>query len=315
MGGMLIDGQWKRQDEFAGKDGEYKRQESKCRDWITPDGSPGPDGQNAAKAELDRYHLYVSYACPWAHRVLILRELKGLQDTITVSVVHPYMLEDGWHFGTDFDGATGDHLYDKTYLHEIYTMHDGGFTGRVTVPVLWDKKEKRIVNNESSEIIRILNTAFDEIVPNDVDTYPADLREGIDRLNEQIYEPINNGVYKSGFATTQRVYERHVHTLFEALEDIEAHLAQVGPYLVGGVLTEADIRLFTTLVRFDPVYVGHFKCNIKQIREFPNLNQFTQSIAEHPAIQPTTWMTHIKSHYYYSHNTINPTRIVPVGPL
>ena len=257
----------------------------------------------------------MSYACPWAHRALILRELKGLQDTISVSVVHPHMLADGWHFGTDFEGATGDQLYGKTHLHEIYTMHDNGFNGRVTVPVLWDKKEQRIVNNESSEIIRILNTAFDEIVPNDVDTYPADLREGIDSLNEQIYEPINNGVYKSGFATTQDVYERHVNTLFEALENVEAHLAQVGPYLVGGVLTEADVRLFTTLVRFDPVYVGHFKCNIKQIREFPNLNQFTQSIAEHPAVQPTTWMTHIKSHYYYSHNTINPTRIVPVGPL
>lgn len=315
MAGQLIDGQWKTKDSFAEDDGSFQRDESAFRNWITVDGSSGPDGQKGYKAEEGRYHLYVSYACPWAHRALIFRRLKNLEDLITVDVVHPHMLDKGWSLDSDFKGSTGDSLYSKNYLHEIYTKAKDDYTGKVTVPVLWDKKRKTIINNESAEIIRIFNSAFNDITGDKQDYYPDDLQSDIDEINERVYHTVNNGVYKCGFAEKQSVYEENIFSLFETLDWLEERLSKDGgPYLFGDRLTEADIRLFTTLIRFDPVYYVHFKCNVKQIREYSALNGYMIRLFNMPEFKRSVHFDHIKEHYYYSHKNLNPFRIVPVGP-
>ena len=314
MAGLLVDGNWTQKDEFAEDDGKYKREDSAFRNWITADGGPGPDGQEAVKAEADRFHLYVSYACPWAHRALIFRHLKGLEDLIPVSVVHPHMLDHGWELKDDFPGATGDPLYGKSYLHEIYTRAKPDYSGKVTVPVLWDTQEEMIVNNESAEVIRIFNAAFNEITGNTSDFYPEALRGEIDEVNARVYEPVNNGVYKCGFAESQEAYDENITPLFDTLDWLETRLSDGRDFLVGNQLTEADIRLFTTLIRFDPVYFVHFKCNLKMIRQYDALNAYLQRIYEMPEVKPTVNFDHIKQHYYYSHKHINPYRIVPQGP-
>jgi len=304
--GLLVDGIWYDQwydTESTG--GRFQRQESAFRGWL---------GTPEFPAECGRYHLYVSLACPWAHRTLIFRKLKALEACIAVSVVHPHMLENGWAFRTDREGATGDRLYGKNYLHQLYTLAMPNYTGRVTVPTLWDKQNETIVSNESADIIRTFNTAFDGITGNRDDYYPPALQPDIDALNETVYHNINNGVYKAGFATTQTAYEEAVRPLFETLDWLEARLAQGGPYLFGDRLTEADWRLFTTLIRFDPVYVGHFKCNLRRIADYPALCAYLRRLYEHPGVAETVNFDHIKTHYYYSHQQLNPTRIVPVGP-
>ena len=310
--GLLVDGKW--QDKWYASDarGRFVRQDSKFRNWVTPDGAPGPTGDGGFKAEPGRYHLYVSSACPWAHRTLIFRALKRLEDVISVSVVHHYLGADGWTFVAE-DGATGDTLYGLDYLHQIYTRADPGHSGRVTVPVLWDKKRETIVNNESAEIIRMLNSAFDEWGDATLDFYPQRLREEIDRINALVYPAINNGVYRAGFATSQEAYEEAFRTLFEALDTVEERLSR-HRYLVGERLTEADWRLFTTLLRFDPVYVGHFKCNLRRIADYPNLSNYLRDLYQVPGVAGTVNLHHIKTHYYGSHESINPARIVPVGP-
>ncbi|MEQ3649900.1 glutathione S-transferase family protein [Hyphomonas sp.] len=314
MAGLLVDGNWMQKDEFAEDDGKFKREDSAFRNWITADGGPGPDGQEAVKAEAGRFHLYVSYACPWAHRALIFRRLKGLEDLIPVSVVHPHMLDHGWELKDDFPGATGDPLYGKSYLHEIYTRAKPDYSGKVTVPVLWDKQDEMIVNNESAEVIRIFNSAFNEITGNEADFYPEALRGEIDEVNARVYERVNNGVYKCGFAESQDAYDENIKPLFDTLDWLEARLSDGRDFLVGNQLTEADIRLFTTLVRFDPVYFVHFKCNLKMIRQYDALNAYLKRIYEMPEVKPTVNFDHIKQHYYYSHKHINPYRIVPQGP-
>ena len=266
------------------------------------------------KAEAGRFHLYVSYACPWAHRALIFRRLKGLEDLIPVSVVHPHMLDHGWELKDDFPGATGDPLYGKSYLHEIYTRAKPDNSGKVTVPVLWDKQDEMIVNNESAEVIRIFNSAFNEITGNEADFYPEALRGEIDEVNARVYERVNNGVYKCGFAESQDAYDENIKPLFDTLDWLEARLSDGRDFLVGNQLTEADIRLFTTLIRFDPVYFVHFKCNLKMIRQYDALNAYLQRIYEMSEVKPTVNFDHIKQHYYYSHKHINPYRIVPQGP-
>ena len=314
MAGLLVDGNWTQKDEFAEDDGKFKREDSAFRNWITADGGSGPDGQEAVKAEAGRFHLYVSYACPWAHRALIFRHLKGLEDLIPVSVVHPHMLDHGWELKDDFPGATGDPLYGKSYLHEIYTRAKPDYSGKVTVPVLWDTQEEMIVNNESAEVIRIFNSAFNEITGNTSDFYPEALRGEIDEVNARVYEPVNNGVYKCGFAESQEAYDENITPLFDTLDWLETRLSDGRDFLVGNQLTEADIRLFTTLIRFDPVYFVHFKCNLKMIRQYDALNAYLQRIYEMPEVKPTVNFDHIKQHYYYSHKHINPYRIVPQGP-
>ena len=316
--GLLINGQWHDQwYDTKATGGEFKRSESAFRNWITPDGSPGSSGVGGFKAEADRYHLYVSLACPWAHRTLIYRELKGLQDMIGVSVVSPHMLENGWTFnagGTDNDDKlVGDQLYDFDYAHQLYTKAMTDYTGRVTVPILWDKQQETIVSNESSEIIRMFNSAFDEIGAKSLDLYPQALQADIDAWNDFIYPNINNGVYRSGFASTQTAYAEAYEQLFSALDKVETQLSQQR-YLTGDSMTEADWRLFTTLVRFDAVYVGHFKCNRNRIVDMPNLWGYLQELYQQPGIAATVNMEHIKTHYYASHETINPTRVVPLGP-
>lgn len=312
--GLLIEGKWHDQwydTEATG--GRFQRDISRFRSWVTVDGSAGPSGVEGFKAEPNRYHLYVSLACPWAHRTLIYRKLKGLEDMISVSVVHPLMHEHGWTFN-EGDGVIPDPIFNADYMHQIYTKAKSDYTGRVTVPVLWDKKNNTIVSNESSEIIRMFNSAFDDVGANkEVNFLPEDLRSEIDELNDYIYPNINNGVYKSGFATTQEAYEEAVVSLFEALDKIEARLA-TRRYLTGDTITEADWRLFTTLVRFDPVYVGHFKCNIRRIVDYPNLWGYLRDLYQVPGVAETVNMDHIKTHYYASHDTINPTLVVPVGP-
>jgi len=304
--GRLIEGVWYDQwYDTKSTGGRFQRQESAFRGWL---------GTPEFPAECGRYHLYVSLACPWAHRTLICRQLKALQGCIDVSVVHPHMLENGWEFRTDYEGATGDQVYGKHYLHQLYTAADSSYTGRVTVPTLWDKQNETIVSNESADIIRMFNTAFNDITGNQDDYYPSDLQSDIDTLNETVYHNVNNGVYKAGFATTQAAYEEAVGPLFETLDRLEARLAQGGPYLFGNRLTEADWRLFTTLIRFDPVYVGHFKCNIRRIADYPTLCAYLRRLYEHPGVAKTVNFDHIKTHYYYSHKQLNPTRIVPVGP-
>lgn len=315
--GMLVDGVW--QDvwyDTAKTKGHFKRSASQFRNWVTADGAPGPSGDGGFKAEKDRYHLYVSLACPWAHRTLIFRKLKTLEDLISVSVVDPLMLEHGWEFKPGKDrtpGATDDHLFGFSALHQIYTKADPTYSGRVTVPVLWDKRQNTIVSNESADIIRMFNSAFDKLTGSDSDYYPEVHRAEIDRLNEVIYDTVNNGVYKAGFATTQDAYEEAATKVFETLDSLEERL-ETQRFLIGADQTEADWRLFTTLVRFDPVYVGHFKCNIRRLHDYPNLTGYLRDLYQTPGVPETVDMRHIKEHYYRSHKTINPTGIVPVGP-
>ncbi len=310
--GLLVDGIWQDKWYDTGKSGRFERAQSQFRDFVTADGSPAPGRTRAFKAEPGRHHLYVSLACPWAHRTLIFRKLKKLEDVISVSVVHHFMGENGWTFLAE-DGATGDTLYGLDYLHQIYTKADPTYSGRVTVPVLWDKKEQTIVSNESSEIIRMLNSAFDEWGDASVDFYPQALRTDIDAINAWVYPSINNGVYRSGFATRQDAYEEAFTELFSALDRAEDILSRQR-YLAGDRVTEADWRLFTTLVRFDPVYVGHFKCNLRRIADYPNLSNYLRDLYQVPGVAETVNLHHIKHHYYGSHKTINPTGIVPVGP-
>ena len=307
--GLLVNGEWVDQwYETESNKGEFKRQESLFRNWITPDGAPGPTGEGGFAAEAGRYHLYVSLACPWAHRTLIFRSLKGLEDIISVSVVEPLMLEHGWEFSEQYP----DHLYGMDYLHQLYTRTDPEITTRVTVPVLWDKQRQTIVSNESAEIIRMLGSAFDDITGNRLDFYPSALREEIDALNDWIYPTINNGVYRAGFATSQEAYESAYHQLFEALDSIEQRLGEQR-YLTGATITEADWRLFTTLLRFDPVYFGHFKTNRQRIEDYPNISGYVRDLYQQPGVAATVDLPYIKQHYYGSHKTINPTGIVPVG--
>ncbi len=317
--GRLVDGVWQDQwyDTKATK-GRFVRSEAQLRNWITADGSSGPNdgaapsGEGGFKAEAGRYHLYVSLACPWAHRTLIFRKLKGLEPMIDVSVVHWYMAENGWTF-EEGEGATGDRLHRSDFMHQIYTRAHQTYSGRVTVPVLWDKEKGTIVSNESSEIIRMFNSAFDHVGATDGDYYPQDLRGGIEEINAEIYDHVNNGVYKAGFATTQDAYEDAVIPLFRTLDKLERRLGEQR-YLAGDQVTEADWRLFTTLVRFDPVYVGHFKCNLKRIADYPHLFAYVRELYQWPGVSETVDFHHIKNHYYGSHETINPTRIVPKGP-
>ncbi|WP_024414232.1 glutathione S-transferase family protein [Streptococcus suis] len=311
--GLLQDGKWVDQwYDTKSTGGKFIRSVTQFRNWITPDGQAGPTGEGGFKAESGRYHLYISLACPWASRTLIMRKLKGLEDHISLSVVHPLMLENGWTF-EDGSGVIKDTLFNSDYLYQVYLKADPHYTGRVTVPVLWDKETNTIVSNESAEIMRMFNTAFNDITGNHDDYYPTDLQTEIDTMNDFVYPNINNGVYKAGFSTSQAVYKKEVKNLFAAVDKLESHLADKD-YLVGNQLTEADIRLFTTLVRFDPVYFGHFKCNIKALVDYPNLWDYTKRIYNHSGIAETVDFDHIKQHYYGSHKTINPTGIVPVGP-
>lgn len=314
--GLLVKGVW--QDQWYDTDstgGEFKRSESQFRNFITADGSPGPTGFGGFKAEAGRYHLYVSLACPWAHRTLIFRQLKGLEQLIDVSVVDYLMKENGWTFSAseETDDFVGDQLMGHAFMHQLYTQADPNYSGRVTVPVLWDRKHNTIVSNESADIIRMFNSAFNQLGTTAVDFYPASLHEAIDRINERVYHEINNGVYKAGFATTQHAYEGNVQTLFAALDWVENILSSQR-YLTGEVLTEADWRLFTTLIRFDAVYVGHFKCNLKRIADYPNISAYLRELYQMPGIAATVNLKHIKKHYYMSHDTINPTAVVPSGP-
>lgn len=293
--------------------GEFIRSESGFRNWVTKDGSAGPSGEGGFAAESGRYHLYVSYACPWAHRTLIYRVLKGLEDVISVSVVHPLMPAESWVFG-DYPGATVDNVNQAEYLYENYLKADPQFNGLVTVPVLWDKKRQTIVNNESSEIIRMLNSAFDEFGNSNVDFYPQDLHEAIDAINKLIYNNVNNGVYRAGFARTQDAYDRAFDHLFGTMDELEQRLSKQR-YLLGEKITEADWRLFTTLVRFDAVYYNHFKTNKKRLMDYPNLWAYTRELYQLPGVKETVNMDHIKTHYFGSHRSINPTGIVPKGPV
>ncbi|MEO1239567.1 MAG: glutathione S-transferase family protein, partial [Pseudomonadota bacterium] len=297
--GQLVDGVWKDQwYDTSSTGGAFVRSTAKFRNWITPDGSPGASGEGGFKAEAGRYHLYVSYACPWAHRTLIFRTLKGLEDIIGVSAVHPDMLTDGWTFATDFDGATGDTLYGLPFARDIYLKADPGISGRVTVPILWDRQRETIVSNESSEIIRMFNSAFDGLTGNTDDYWPEPLRDAIEAINGPIYSDINNGVYKSGFATSQAAYDGAVTALFDQMDQLEAHLAE-HRYLVGGQITEADWRLFTTLVRFDSVYHLHFKCNRKRLIDYPNLWAYARELYQVPGVAATVRQDHIVRHYHY----------------
>ena len=311
--GLLIDGEWRdRWYDTKKTGGRFVRKASAFRNWVTPDGRPGPTGKGGFEAEAGRYHLYVSLACPWAHRTLILRALKGLEDMISVSVVNPLMMEQGWSFDPG-EGVVPDDVNGARHLYEIYTKADPNYTGRVTVPVLWDKQTGTIVNNESAEIIRMFNSAFDAVGATGPDLYPVELRDDIDWVNDFVYDRINNGVYKAGFATTQKAYDEAVQSLFEALDGLEARLSRQR-YLTGERITEADWRLFTTLVRFDAVYVGHFKCNLKRLVDYPNLWAWARQLYQIPGIPETVNLAHIKGHYYRSHRTINPAGIVPAGP-
>lgn len=311
--GLLVDGKWHDQWYDTKKSGgRFIRSDSQFRNWITKDGSPGPTGKGGYKAEPNRYHLYISYACPWASRVLIMRTLKGLGDIISLSIVNPLMAENGWTFDRG-PGVVGDPIINADYLHQIYTHVDPEYSGRVTVPVLYDKKTDTIVNNESSEIMRMLNSEFAGLTSNDYDFYPEELRTEIDEMNDFVYDNINNGVYKAGFATEQDVYEEEVTKLFDALDKLEEHF-KTNEYLVGGRITEADWRLFTTLVRFDSVYYGHFKCNLKRLVDYENLWRYTRELYTWPGVRHTVDFDHIKEHYYRSHGTINPNGIVPKGP-
>lgn len=310
--GLLIDGHW--HDvwyDTTKSGGNFVRESAQFRNWITPDGSSGPRGVGGFAAEPGRYHLYVSLACPWAHRTVIFRRLKGLEDLVGLTIVHPHMLENGWEFDRE---TGGDPLHGFQYLHEIYTSVVPEYTGRVTVPVLWDKKLNTIVSNESSEIIRMFNDAFNELTGNMLDFWPVELRDRIEETNEFVYPRINNGVYRAGFATSQPAYEEAYDVLFAALDVIEVRLS-TGRYLLGDRLTEADWRLFTTLIRFDAVYHGHFKTNLKRIEDYPNISNFVRDLYQTPGVADTVSFWHIKEHYFVSQRTINPTQIVPKGPM
>ncbi len=312
--GLLVDGKWvDGWHDTKSSGGRFERKETAYHNWVTADGAPGPTGEGGFKAAPGRYHLYVSHACPWAHRTMILRKLKGLDDLITVSVVNWFTGSQGWTF-EDGPGVEPDPINNARFMHQVYTAADPNYTGRVTVPVLWDKERATIVSNESSEIIRMFNSAFDEWGDASVDYYPADLRDEIDAINDPIYNNVNNGVYKSGFATSQEAYDEAVTALFDTLDVVEARLGQQR-YLVGDRLTEADWRLFTTLVRFDPVYAGHFKCNLRRICDYPNLWNYTKELYQVPGVAETVNLQHIRHHYYQSHTSVNPTRIVPKGPI
>lgn len=313
--GQLVDGIW--HDvwyDTTSTGGAFVRRAAGFRNWVTADGSPGPTGTGGFKAETGRYHLYVSYACPWAHRTLIFRAIKGLAPHIGISVVHPDMLANGWTFASDFPGTTGDTQFGLPCLRDIYTRAKPDMSGRVTVPVLWDTHTNAIVSNESSEIIRMFNAAFDGLTGNTHDYWPADLRTAIEPINQRIYDTINNGVYRAGFATTQGAYDTAVHALFGSLDWLEAHLAQ-NRYLLGDRITEADWRLFPTLIRFDPVYHLHFKCNRARIVDYPNLWAYTREMFQWPAVADTTHFDHFVRHYHYSHDSINPHRIIPINPV
>jgi putative glutathione S-transferase len=313
--GLLIDGKW--HDKWYDTDktgGKFEREAARFRNWVTADGSPGPDGEGGFKAESGRYHLYVSMACPWAHRTLIFRKLKGLEKHISVSVVHPDMLENGWEFRPDSEQHR-DHLHGFRFMHQLYTKAAPEYSGRVTVPTLWDKKKETIASNESAEIIRMFNSAFDglEGVRTDLDFYPEPLQAEIDEVNSRVYDTVNNGVYKAGFATAQDKYEKAYKALFDSLDWLEERLSSQR-YLVGGQLTEADWRLFTTLIRFDAVYYSHFKCNRQRISDFPALSAYVRDLYQVAGVSETVDIDQIKRHYYVSQRTINPTQIVPVGP-
>lgn len=311
--GMLVDGEWR--DvwyDTASTGGRFERKASSFRNWVTPDGSPGPTGTGGFPAERGRYHLYVSLACPWAHRTLIMRRLKGLENDVSLSVVNWRMRERGWTFASG-PCVTGDPINGAETLSQVYVAADPHYTGRVTVPVLWDKTRRTIVSNESAEIIRMFNSAFEDVGAAPGDYYPEHMRADIDAFNERIYRDVNNGVYRAGFATTQAAYEEAAVTLFETLDWLEARLSN-SRFLTGDQLTEADIRLFTTLARFDAVYHGHFKCNLKRIADYPALWRFTRDIFNHPGVAQTVNLEHIRRHYYESHTTINPTGVVPLGP-
>lgn len=311
--GLLVDGKWHdKWYDTEKNDGRFIREESQFRNWVTADGSAGPSGEGGFKAESGRYHLYIANACPWANRAMIMRKLKGLEDMISVSVVNPLMGENGWTFEPEED-VVPDPVNDADFLYEVYTHVEPEYSGRVTVPVLYDLKQDTIVNNESSEIMRMLNSAFDEVGAKEGDYYPEDLRGDIDTINERVYNAVNNGVYKAGFATKQKVYDEEVTNLFEALDELEERL-ETNQYLVGDQMTEADWRLFTTLVRFDSVYYTHFKCNIRRISDYKNLWRLTRELYNVPGISDTIHFRHIKEHYFRSHKNINPTGIVPVGP-
>ncbi len=312
--GLLVDGTW--HDQWYDTDstgGRFVRSDSQFRNWVTPDGSAGPTGEDGFEPEAGRYHLYVSLACPWANRTLILRSLKGLEDAIGLSVVNPYMGENGWTF-EPAPGVIPDPVGEARYMYEIYLRADPTYTGRVTVPVLWDLERGTIVSNESADIIRMLNSAFDGIATREGDYAPAGLLDDIDEINAFTYDAINNGVYKAGFATEQEVYEDEVRNLFAALDQIEERLGKQR-YLVGDRITEADWRLFTTLIRFDAVYHGHFKCNLKMLKDYENLWGYTRELYQWPGVAETVDFEHIKQHYYRSHGTINPNGIVPAGPV
>ncbi|ADU66277.1 glutathione S-transferase family protein [Desulfurispirillum indicum] len=308
--GLLVDGKWHdKWYDTAKHGGRFVREDARFRNWITADGSAGPGGSAGFTAEADRYHLYVSLACPWAHRTLIFRALKGLQELIPVSVVHPHMLASGWEFAPD-----PEPLHGSRFLHELYTRADDTYTGRVTVPVLWDKKQQTIVSNESAEIIRMFNGAFDHLTANTEDFCPIGLLPEIDRINEFVYHRVNNGVYRCGFATTQDAYEEAFHELFGALDELELLLGK-SRYLVGDRLTEADWRLFTTLVRFDAVYFCHFKTNQRMISSYAHLQGYLKELYQYPGVRETVNFEHIKQHYFFSHGHMNPARIVPLGPV
>lgn len=307
--GLLIDGQWHDQ-WYATKGGEFVREDARYRNWVTRDGQPGSTGEGGFAAETGRYHLFVSLACPWAHRTLIFRHLKELETHIGVTIVDPRMLEHGWTFS---EVSRDNPLSDLRYLHQLYTRVKPDYTGRVTVPVLWDKQRNTIVSNESAEIIRMFNSAFDHITGNDLDFYPETLRSEIDTINEAIYRDFNNGVYKAGFATSQLIYEKAYDRVFAMLDKLENTLA-AQRHLAGDRLTEADWRLFTTMIRFDAVYYSHFKLNRQRIEDYPHLSNYLRALYQQPGVANTVNFAHIKTHYYYSHTTINPTQIVPKGP-
>ncbi|MEM8788344.1 MAG: glutathione S-transferase family protein [Pseudomonadota bacterium] len=310
--GQLVDGVWDTDPTFpTNADGTFKRAPMQFRNWVTADGSAGPSGEGGFAAERDRYHLYVSLACPWAHRTLIFRTLKDLADIIPVSVVHPDMLTDGWTFKTDDHGATGDDLFGLDFLREIYVTAKPDITARVTVPVLWDKQRGTIVSNESSEIIRMFNSAFDALTGNTDDYWPESLRDAIEPVNARIYDTLNNGVYRSGFARSQAAYDDAVAKLFDTMDWLEERLAG-NRYLVGERVTEADWRLMPTLFRFDPVYHGHFKCSRNRLVDFPNLWAYARELYQWPGVAPTVNFHHIRRHYHYSHESVNPHRIVPM---
>lgn len=305
--GMLVDGKWTTEWTERDRSGKFNRMATKFRNWITADGASG------FKAEAGRYHLYVALACPWAHRTVIMRKLKGLEAAISLSIVDPLLSEKGWRF-SDAPGAIPDKVNQAQYLQEIYLKAQADYTGRVTVPVLWDRQTQTIVNNESREVIRMMDTAFGAIAQSDLDLYPPELRQQIDQTIDAIYNPINNGVYRAGFATTQAAYEEAVTELFLALDQWEAKLEEQR-YVCGNQLTEADICLFTTLIRFDAVYHGHFKCNVKRLVDYPNLWNYLKDLYQYPGIRETCNLDHIKRHYYMSQTAVNPTGIVPKGPI